>query len=552
MAVNQQLDVSSPHTNTQRHSTTMQLPAPSRLALLLLVFFGAAVVLQIASGAYHSEFGGYPDEPAHYVTSLMVREYLTSAQLLSPMQFARDYYYHYPKVAFGHWPPLLYAVQALWMLVFSTSRVSILLELAATTALLAYAVCLEARRWFGWKAAALAGLLTVCLPLIQTYTDEEMAETLLTLTCFWSVIYFARYLDSERWQDSLAFGVFFALAVFTKGSGWLLTLVPPIALILTRKLRILRRPAFWLPVLVVAAVCLPWQLMTMSMAEQGWTGGSKPSVHYTLAALAQFVPILVQITGTVLSLLVALGIVIEVVIPASRKSIASAPAVMLALILADWLFHSLVPAGVEDRKMIIAVPALILFLFAGGFWIADRLPLRGGFEHWRHSLVAAAAAAIFFLQTFSVPHETHYGYSEAAGFITSDPRLHGATILVSSGAIGEGLLVSEIAMREPRPIDTIVRGTKALAQMDWEGAHYRNFFSTPAQVVDYLDRNQIGFVVTDSVTPASPLPHTQILSRTIQESGRFQSIARIRSLPGNPPKQIEIYRFDRSNRPPQL
>ncbi len=473
----------------------------------------------------------------------MVREYLTSPQLLSPLHFARDYYHHYPKVAFGHWPPLFYVVQALWMLLFSSSRVSILLELAATTSLLAYAVFSEARRWFGWKAGMLAGLLTVCLPLIQVYTDEEMAETLLVLTCFWSVIYFARYLDSERWQDSVAFGVFFALAVLTKGSGWLLAMVPPIALILTRKLRILSRSGFWLSALIVAAVCLPWQLTTMGMAEQGWAGGTRPSVHYTLASLWQFLPILMQITGVVLALLVALGIVVKVVLPVFRKHVASGPAVMFSFILAVWLFHSLVPAGVEDRKMLIAAPALILFLFAGGFWIADRLPLRGGLARWRYSFVAAAVAAIFFLQTFSVPRETHYGYSEAARFITSDPSLRDATILVSSGAIGEGLLVSEIAMREPHPTDTILRATKVLAQMDWAGAHYQSFFSKPAEIVDYLDRNQVGLVVTDDFTPDSALPHNELLRRTIQQSGRFQPIARFRPAPGVSTRDIEVYRF---------
>lgn len=545
MAVNNQLDVPSAHTSPLgRWRTPLSASTSSRLALLLLGFFAAAVLLQLVSGAYHSEFGGYPDEPAHYVTSLMVREYLTSSQLLSPLQFATDYYHHYPKVAFGHWPPLFYLVQAVWMLLFSSSRASILLELAATAALLAYAVFLEARHWFGWKAGALAGLLTVFLPLIQTYTDEEMAETLLVLTCFWSVIFFARYLDSERWQDSVAFGVFFALAVLTKGSGWLLTLVPPIALIFTRKLRILLRPGFWLAVLIVAALCLPWQLTTMRWAEQGWTGGTGPSLHYTLAALWQFLPMLVQITGTVLAVLTALGILVEVILPVFRKPVASAPAVMFALILADWLFHSLVPAGVEDRKLIIAVPALILFLFAGGFWIADRLPLRGGLRRWRYSFVAAAAAAVFFWQTFSVPHETHYGYNEVATFITSDPRLRGATILVSSGAIGEGLLVSEIAMREPHPTDTILRGTKVLAQMDWEGAHYRSFFSNPTELVDYLDRNQVGFVVTDNFTPASALPHNEALRRTIRQSGRFQPIGRFRPSQGNPAANIEVFRFD--------
>src|ERR1700686_1788292 len=85
---------------------------------VVLVFFGATVLLQFLSGAYRAEFSGYPDESAHYVTSLMVRDFIVSLQYTEPMQFANDYYLHYPKVALGHWPPFFYALGGIWMLLF--------------------------------------------------------------------------------------------------------------------------------------------------------------------------------------------------------------------------------------------------------------------------------------------------------------------------------------------------------------------------------------------------------------------------------------------------
>jgi hypothetical protein len=444
----------------------------SRNAVAFALFFALVVLLQVASGAYHAEFAGYPDEPGHYVTSLMVREYILHPTL-SPLDFARDYYYHYPKVALGHWPPVFYIVQALWMLVLSPSRTSVFLELALITALLAYAVYSQVRHSFGWNAGILAGCLTVCLPLVQSYTDEEMADTLLTLFCFWAAIYFARYIDSETWQDSARFGVFFSLAVLTKGNGWLLALVPPVALLLTRKLRLFLRSSFWLSVLIVAALCLPWQLMTMQLAERGWTAGSEPSLSYTLVALWRFLIILMQTPGPALSLLVALGLTVSVLVSMVRKSIPSFPAVMAALLLATWIFHSLVPAGVEDRKMIIAVPALIVFLFTGAFWLVDHIPAPTRFLRWRTTAIAVLAILVFSLQTFAIPRREHYGYSEAAQFITSRPELRNATILVSSRGVGEGLLISEVAMRQPHARGVIIRATKALAQVDWNSTSAR-------------------------------------------------------------------------------
>ncbi|MGA8029466.1 MAG: glycosyltransferase family 39 protein [Bryobacteraceae bacterium] len=505
-----------------------------------LLLFAIVVALQLASGAYHAEFSGYPDEPAHYVTSLMVHDYITALKPVAPMKFALNFYYHYPKVAFGHWPPFFYLVQALWMSLFSVSRASVRLEVAFTTALLGFAVWREARNWFGWKAGVLAAILTVCLPVVQIYTDEEMAETLLVFLCFLSAIYFARYLDSEQWRDCCWFGVFFALAVLTKGNGWLLALMPPVALVLTRKLRVLSRPSFWLAVLLIAAACIPWQWTTMQLADRGWEGGSRPNLLYTMSALKQFVPVIIAMLGPILSVLIGIGIVVRVLAPMFRKPVPSAPAVMLALILAVWIFHSLVPAGVEDRKMMIALPALVLFLFAGGFWIANRLPL----ARWRNGLVALAGALVFSLQAFAIPHVRHYGFIEAARFITSDKALHPATILVSSESGGEGLLISEVAMHERRPGSVVVRGTKALAEVDWNGSNYHSKFSSADQIVEFLKSRHVDFVVLDTFAPEAHFLHNDLLRTAAEQSNHLHLIATFPAASSAVKGQIQIYRFE--------
>jgi hypothetical protein len=348
---------------------------------------------------------------------------------------------------------------------------------------------------------------------------------------------------SARWQDSLWFGVFFALAVLTKGSGWLLVLVPPVALLLARKLRLLLRPGFWISAGIVAVLCIPWQLATMQMAERGWTGGAAPSAGYTLTALWEFLVVFEHMLGPALSVLLVVGLLAEIL----RKRIAPHVAAMFAFIFAVWLFHSIVPAGIENRKMLLAVPALVLFIFAGGFWIAGRLPLRRSTSDWRPVLVAVIAALFFLSQNFAIPHEKHYGYIEAARFFTTNPRLRDATILVSSESIGEGLLVSEVAMRQPLPQDTILRATKTLARVDWNDAHYQSLFSTPAQILNFLDRSGVDVVVLDTFPGEKKFTHHELLRRTIVQSGQhFQPLAKFQ--PGGPQAggEIDVYRFERT------
>ncbi len=510
---------------------------------VLSALFALAVVLQILNGAYKSEFGAYPDEPAHYVTSLMLREYITGPHPILPLRFAEQYYHHYPKVAFGHWPPVFYIVQAIWMLLFSASRVSVRLEVAFTTALLAFSFWREAVRWFGKNVALLGAVLLVCLPLIQNATDEEMAESLLVLCCFWSTIYFGRFLQSGKRSDSLWFGLYFSLAVLTKGSGWLLVFLPPIAILLTRRFRVLLGSSFWLGVLLTAVLCLPWQIATLRSAERGWTGGDKPSIGYTFSALAKFLGILISITGPPLSIFVAIGICL-MLWRSLKQPLEPVPAVMLALLLGDWLFHSLVPAGVEDRKMILAVPALLYFLFAGGLWLAGHIHLGSNSPRWNRRLLAGLGAVIFVITVFSIPRAHFYGYIAAAKYIVSDPELHkNQTLLVSSQSGGEGLLISEVAMRQPRPEKVILRATKEFARVDWNGEHYQSLFNTSAELLAFLDQHHVAAVVTDTYRGMTSFAHQQLLEQTIRDNAdRFQLTAEFSGHSNTDSGKVEVYR----------
>ena len=82
-----------------------------------MVIFGVLIVgLQIYGGAYQAEYDGHPDEAAHFVSSLLVRDYIGQWPWPDPLPWAIQYYIHYPKVAIGHWPPGYYIIQAGWWL----------------------------------------------------------------------------------------------------------------------------------------------------------------------------------------------------------------------------------------------------------------------------------------------------------------------------------------------------------------------------------------------------------------------------------------------------
>lgn len=79
----------------------------------------------------------------------MVYKYLTTAIGTNPMLFAGRFYAHHPAVAFGHWPPLFYILQACWGLLFALSRTSALILIASLSSLIITILCCAIGPRFG-------------------------------------------------------------------------------------------------------------------------------------------------------------------------------------------------------------------------------------------------------------------------------------------------------------------------------------------------------------------------------------------------------------------
>src|SRR5258708_7658053 len=157
-----------------------------------------AALLQWREGAMSAEFGGYADESAHLVTGLMVRDYLATFPLQPPLPFAENYYLHYPKVAFGHWPPLFYIAQAAWMLALPVSRASILLFMAAWMALLATILRRTLRAETSPFSSWCAAIILFALPLIAEYTGRIMAGIQVAPLMFPPAIFFLPHFDPRK------------------------------------------------------------------------------------------------------------------------------------------------------------------------------------------------------------------------------------------------------------------------------------------------------------------------------------------------------------------
>lgn len=482
-----------------------------------------AVLLQIWSGAYRSEFGAHPDESAHYVTGVMVREYLAGLAPEPPLRFAAEYYAHYPKVALGHWPPGFYVLQAGWTLPFSSSRVSVLLLMAALTAALATTLFVALRGEVGGLIAAAAAALLVALPIVQKATGMVMAEIPLALLCFWAILSFGRFLDSGRARDAVLCGVASAAAILTKGNAFAIAVAAPVALVLARRWERLARPASWASIALVAALCAPWYVLTARMTADNFAAG-RPTIEYGLAALRLYTPHLVLAGGLGLALLAAIGLADAVVRPWRRRALRGKWAAAAALLFATWAFHCVMPSSREPRHMVMAAPALMMFV-AAGMDVAARWASRGG-PHSRawQGAVIAASAALFAGNGFAVPAKAWSGFSAAVDALLRSPAGGSSTILIVSDVRGEGMFISEIAMREPRPHRRVLRASKVMAQSGWNGEGYRLLYHSDPEVLAYLEQGTEA-IVLDTSGVAKGEEHLPLVTHAVRSHPeRFESL----------------------------
>ena len=481
--------------------------------IAFVVAFDVAFAWQKITGAYDSEFGGHPDEAAHYVTGLFVRDaavvgfdYARGGFHGSPMKVGKEYadnfYEHYPKVALGVWPPAFYVVQTAWTLPFGASRFSVLLLMAALAGLVATVLYAALRKEFGEWPAAAAALLWLCGPTVRESYGMVMAEMLCTLTMFGATLAWGRFLNDGRKRDAVFFALLASAAILTKGTGIALVLMCAFSLLAARRWQMLKRPALWMSALGVAILAGPWTWVFRETGRKagGWVDNSG---HFSWAFTQHAAPYYV------LKMSIAIGIAVAVVAVIgllARCRFNGRWAALAGLVIAVFLFQCAVPVGYEARHIISATPAIVMFAVAGLYSVArSRFFAVRGPEQQRREHIWVLLLLLLTLP-FAVQNREPKGYSgfQALASDVLEKSKPATRILVSSDARGEGMFISEVAMRDQRPNLIIERASKSLVAAEgrtWDGKNQRSKFDDDDKLLDYLKQAKIEYIVLDNGVP---------------------------------------------------
>ncbi len=482
-----------------------------------MIFFCISLLLQHLAGVYKSDLNGDRDAPGHYITGLMVHDWIQQGFPLPPTSFAENYYAHYPKVTIGHWPPVFYVAQAAWMFAFGDSIHSDLWFMALLDALFATTLYAVVWREFGsWLVALAVGFLLLLTPCVQISSSTVMADLVVALFCQWAVLAWVMYLDQGRARDILAFAVLSSLAIMTKGNGYALLLVPPISIALARSWRVLRDRKLWACGALIFIACIPWTLMTRDLVVSTWQYKLTPA--FFVKALTFYAGQLMVESSLAAGLFALIGLVVVV---AFRHSMKALWPVAASWVLAFLFFHALIPAGLERRYTVLVLPIWLLLMTKGVSEVIRRFPLPRVSPSTRAMGLAALIAVVFLTTAFSIQSHQPSAFVAVGKALALEPAYANRVILISSEGEGEGALISELVQWDkPRPKHIVLRAGRVLADSDWMQRNYTLRYHTPEEVLRYIRSIPIGILVVDRTSRDTPNLHQQLIDQMLDEYPR--------------------------------
>ena len=514
-------------------------------AAIAVCLLAVILLLQWRGGAYGAEPATQGDEAAHVVTGLMVHDYLVSGKRGNPMRYAENYYLHYPQVALGHWPPVFYGVQALWMLAIPPSRTAILLLLAFLAAVICFRVFQVTARAAPWPAAFASALLLAMLAPMQQYTRLILAEMLLTWVTLEATLAFAGWLAVPRASASVRFGLWSAAAILTKATGAGIAFLPLAAIVLGRRLRLFAKPSLWIAALIVLALCVPWYVYAPGARHEAnlpmggligvgavEAGAGLPSVTmalpledlwYRLRASLRAIPILFNWLGPAF-LLIAWAL-----LAGARRRDPLAMAT-LGLLSAFLIFRLIMMAAtIHERLLLPVLPPLLFFLWQGCELLRPRV---------KPGLTLAMAGVMMTAWSFyRIEPKRAVGIQEVTQSLLARPEFRDSVFMLCSDANTEGALIAEIALHDqPRPQHYVLRSSKVMASSLWNGQKYQAKFHSTEEVLKLIQDTPVGVLIVDN-RPTIPVKHLPLLEETIRQ---FPDQFRAQVVPGGRFRVYEI------------
>jgi len=480
--------------------------------LPIFVFILAVVAL---SDWQSPEFGRHPDEAAHFITGTLVHDWVSTGFSSSSVDYGLHYYTRFPKVALGHWPPVFYGIQGVWYGLFGVSRWSATALTSTIAVVFLTLLTGVVRRSVSTPSALLALALVISSPVFRYVSTVFMADTLVAVLSLSAIWCFAIYLERGGLKPILGFGVLSGLAILTKQDAIVLAVVPPLSVIARRRWDLLKDWRFYVPALVVLAICAPYYWFVKGLTHSPWEGMARrpweQKAEFLLGGLSLCGPI-----GWAISLF---GFGAAVL--AARKSTWSANilAVLTAHVLGVAAVQMATPVSFDPRYKTALIP-ISAFFAANAF---------NAVLQWRYGAPALKLAGLTLLTVALIVAQPMNAFRKVTGYRQAVESLSERTglqvVMVCSDPQGDGAVTAEFRLQHPDGKFVLVRADKMLAASTWMNQNYRLIYETPEDVEKYLLRQPVHYVLIDDWGKESGTHHALLEATLKARPDRFPLVS---------------------------
>ncbi len=484
-----------------RHASTRLAPRRQwRWQVTTLgLLFAIALAVQVAVGAYSAERGVYSDEAAHFMNGLLIRDYLTHGVGQSPLQYAREYYYNYPKIAPGMWPPLFHVVLGVLLLPGWPPQ-------AAALALVAFAAA-----WTAWRlmrillhvttplVAAAVGATFVLTPAVINLTTVVMLDIVVAAFAIEAAYWLSLFGQTKSWRHGAIFGLVAAGGCLTKGNGIAILIMPLFLMLFTRQFDLLRRSGLYIAAAIVLVVAGPIVVLSMYLdATIGDFGVT--TVADVISRAAYYAVYLRQELG--LPLLILAGIGLAGTLLWRRDDDGPSDSLpfrigLASLFVSGIVFHLLNPHWVISGRYVTLVVAPLLGLVPSGLATSMTIVRQRKWLGAARFVLVAGLIAFGVVTTAAWSPRPALGFRKVADLLEAQHALAGRRMLIVSEERGEGSFVAEVATRQPLPAATVIRASKLMASDDWAGHNFQLRFTSAAALMQELEDLHVEYIVVD-------------------------------------------------------
>ena len=471
-------------------------------------FLTFCLLIQDFSGLVSAGFPEYPDEPAHFVGAAMFMEWLVSGRWFSPLEFAQNYYAHYPYFAVGYWPPLFSIVTGSWMLVTGVGRLQAFFIPAVFAAGSGWLIFQFVRLRVGIVAALCACTLYLSLPVVQRWMCAVMVDHMTAFLCIAAAACLLRYLKRPDVWNGTFCAVVSGCAILSKYSAVYLVAVPFAAVLLLRRFELLRRPSLLMQPFIIALMVGPWVLWTKSLVFYGLPSVREGSIveraaFFVLEAFKIFPPPLMAV--------VVLGLIALLVRP---KAWGEDIVVLGLLCVGHLAFLILSPVEAEHRYLLVPAAVFLTASFAGWSEVLSLLPLgarRVSIPAWS---IAILTLIFVIFQLNHLPAAPHDRIGDVVAFIVKDPTRAAQRIVVPP--VLEGPVIAEFVAQSPRPNYYLLRPSKILAHSDWFGRNYSPAYTTPEQMMEYFRQHPVNLLIWNELPESTLKAHGRVMGEMLR------------------------------------